>query len=355
MKNDEEESASRRSFLQTGATVLLGSGLLSGCAETFVSEHASEEQLAFKRKQRSNVYLAWAEDYDSVLPAMTEAVKQLSPQIKGKSIFLKINLVDYRPDIPVFTNPAVVDAAIRVLQDAGASTIRVGDGPALARDTEEFARLSGMLDVCKKHALEFVDLNIDDLQKVENPLKFTGISEFLLPKSVMSSDMVISMPKLKTHHWALMTCSMKNMFGVIPGRKYGWPKNILHVRGIHRSIVDIVAAVKPGFAIVDGIIGMEGNGPLNGSAKPLHALILGDDLTAVDTVCALCMDLPVHKISYLNLAGMVLGNNDMAQIELKGKSIDAVKQKFKLPPNYSADGTPIDPAKLKNGAESGVT
>ena len=78
------------------------------------------------------------------------------------------------------------------------------------------------------------------------------------------------MPKLKTHHWAGMTCSMKNLFGVVPGAVYGWPKNVLHQHGIDDSIVDLVATVRPGLTIVDGIVGMEGDGPDHGHAKGLR-------------------------------------------------------------------------------------
>src|SRR5262245_66568541 len=91
------------------------------------------------------------------------------------------------------------------------------------------------------------------------------------------------MPKLKTHHWAGVTLSLKNMFGVVPGSVYGWPKNALHWAGIHGSILDINSSLPiPQFAIVDGIVGMEGNGPLQGQAKQSGVLILGEDLVAVD-------------------------------------------------------------------------
>lgn len=73
------------------------------------------------------------------------------------------------------------------------------------------------------------------------------------------------MPKVKVHHWSGVTLSMKNMFGVVPGSKYGWPKNILHWRGIQQSILDICATVPIHFVIADAIIAMEGNGPLNGT------------------------------------------------------------------------------------------
>ena len=70
---------------------------------------------------------------------------------------------------------------------------------------------------------------------------YTGLGHLCLPWTVLASDFVVSMPKIKTHHWAGITLRMKNMFGIEPGTKYGWPKNVLHWKGIHRSILDICA------------------------------------------------------------------------------------------------------------------
>ena len=75
------------------------------------------------------------------------------------------------------------------------------------------------------------------------------------------------MAKMKTHHWVGATLSMKNLFGVVPSGIYGWPKNVLHWAGIDESIADLHAAFPRHFAIVDGIVGMEGNGPIQGSAQ----------------------------------------------------------------------------------------
>ena len=80
------------------------------------------------------------------------------------------------------------------------------------------------------------------------------------------------MPKIKTHHWAGVTLSLKNLFGVVPGSIYGWPKNVLHWQGIDNSIVELAAAIPIHFVIADGIEAMEGNGPLDGSIKHLDYL-----------------------------------------------------------------------------------
>ena len=80
---------------------------------------------------------------------------------------------------------------------------------------------------------------------------------------------------MKTHHWAGVTLAMKNLFGVMPGVYYGWPKNVLHYAGIPGSILDINAAVRPHLAIVDGIVGMEGDGPIMGTPRHAGLLVMG--------------------------------------------------------------------------------
>src|SRR5579862_2530825 len=100
---------------------------------------------------------------------------------------------------------------------------------------------------------------------------YNCLDRLWLPGAVVEADFVISMPKVKAHHWAGVTLSMKNVFGVAPGSKYGWPKNILHWRGIQQSIVDICATVPIHFVIADGIVAMEGNGPLAGTPRYLRS------------------------------------------------------------------------------------
>ena len=103
---------------------------------------------------------------------------------------------------------------------------------------------------------------------------------------------MVSLPKLKTHHWAGVTLSQKNLFGVMPGAVYGWPKNALHHAGLQQAILDIAAAVKPQLAIVDGIVGMEGDGPIMGQPRRSGVIVCGESLPAVDATCARLMAIP---------------------------------------------------------------
>src|SRR6202012_4264535 len=108
--------------------------------------------------------------------------------------------------------------------------------------------------------IRFIDLNRDEIRQVPLKSSFTGLEKLWLPRPVLTSDVVLSMPKVKTHHWAGVTRSMKNLFGVVPGIVYGWPKNLLHCKGIERSLLDMHAGILAHFVIAGGIIGMEGDG-----------------------------------------------------------------------------------------------
>jgi uncharacterized protein (DUF362 family) len=98
------------------------------------------------------------------------------------------------------------------------------------------------------------------------------------------------------------------MFGVVPGVKYGWPKNILHWRGIHNSIIDICATIPIHLVIADGILAMRGNGPLHGETFALGSVVIGDDPVAADAVMAEMLGFRPEGIRYLREASQWLGN-----------------------------------------------
>ena len=138
------------------------------------------------------------------------------------------------------------------------------------------------------------------------------------------------MAKMKTHHWAGVTLSMKNMFGIMPGSYYGWPKNVLHWAGINQSIFDINATVKPHFAIVDGIIGMQGDGPIMGGPKNSGLLVMGRSLPAVDATCARLMGIDPSKIPHLAASHQQLGTISKAFIQQRGETLSSLKTNYNL-------------------------
>ena len=188
---------------------------------------------------------------------------------------LKPNLVEYEAGTAINTHPVVVAGAATAFRRAGALEVIVGEGPGHRRDIEYLLTSTGMLDHLRDDRLTFVDLNQDDVREVPLRSRFTGLERLALPVELLRSDFIVSMPKLKTHHWAGLTASMKNFFGAVPGAVYGWPKNILHVHGIPNSILDLNATIRPHFAILDAVTAMEGDGPIMGT--PAAAGICRDE------------------------------------------------------------------------------
>jgi uncharacterized protein (DUF362 family) len=124
------------------------------------------------------------------------------------------------------------------------------------------------------------------------------------------------------------------MFGIVPGSCYGWPKNVLHWAGIDNSILDLNAVARPDFAIIDGIVGMEGNGPIQGTPKPAGVLIFGDDPVAVDATACRVMGLTPEKVTYLARSGTLLGHLETAMIQQIGESVESQRQSFSVLPEF---------------------
>ena len=280
----------------------------------------------------SAVHIARADSYDADLTGILQKQYEhfrITVPLQGKRVVLKPNLVEWHRDKVINTNPQAVGAVIELCKREGAAEIIVAEGPGHWRNFEYLVTESGLGDVLKQHDVPFVDINHDEPIKTPNMGQLTGLEYLYLSRTIAAADVVISLPKLKTHHWAGATLSLKNLFGTLPGIYYGWPKNELHWRGIHNSIVDIALTRTPELAIVDGIIGMEGDGPLNGAAKPFGALIMGHDLVAVDATCCRLMMLDPDKVGYLVLGAMKkLGRMKEAEIAQLGESIAALAQPF---------------------------
>jgi uncharacterized protein (DUF362 family) len=156
------------------------------------------------------------------------------------------------------------------------------------------------------------------------------LTGFYFPRSIAEADLVVSMPKLKTHHWVGFTASMKNLYGTLPGIAYGWPKNVLHYAGIPQTVFDLNATLTKTVAIVDGITCMEGDGPIMGSPKQLGLVLVGSNLTALDATVARIMGLDPSRVSYLGLAADRLGPIAEGRIEQRGEAWQPLRSPFKI-------------------------
>jgi uncharacterized protein (DUF362 family) len=270
-----------------------------------------------------------ADGYERDLDSLVfDGLVEVGADVLGARVLLKPNLVEFDPSRPINTDPRLVAATAIALRRLGAIQVVVGEAPGHRRDVQYVAEQAGFVDTLASIDVPFVDLNTQPVRHVPLRTAYTPLGELWLPAPVVDADIVISMPKMKTHHWAGVTLSMKNCFGVLPGRIYGWPKNVLHWAGIEHSILDIAAAVRPDYAIVDGIVGMEGNGPISGEAVNAGMVVIGDDPVATDAVAATVMGVDPGSIGYLAEAGRFLGQVERELIRDVGEEPDRLVRPF---------------------------
>ncbi len=308
-------------------------GTLGGAALAW-SGYALRRQLR-RRAWTERVFIGRAPDYGMDLTGLMLAgfreVGLRAEEVQGRRVLLKPNLVETAEGKPqINTHPAVIRAAAEVFRRMGAGEVVVAEGPGHVRDTHLVLEQSGYAEMLRAERLAFVDLNYDDGVRVKNAGGWSRLRHLTLPASLLEADFVVSVAKLKTHHWAGVTLSMKNLFGVLPGSYYGWPKNVLHWAGIPQCILDVTATVRPHLAIVDGIVGMEGDGPIMGPPKAAGVLVLGRNLPAVDATCARVMGVDPWRLSYLARADGHLGPVGEAAILQVGEPISAVATPFAL-------------------------
>jgi uncharacterized protein (DUF362 family) len=274
-------------------------------------------------REKASVFVAKNQRYD---PSLAATIRDgliscgLVPEsVRSKRVLVKPNMVEPTRDCPhMTTHPAMIVAAAEVFRGWGA-IVTVGEGPGHLRDTEMALVESGVADVLDATKLPFADLNYQDVAWTKNAGGASKLAGLYFPQAVAQADLIVSLPKMKTHHWVGVTAAMKNLYGTIPGIKYGWPKNVLHHNGIPETVFDINASLPKTIAIVDAIDCMEGDGPIMGTMKPMGLIVVGTNPTAVDaTVCRL-MDVDPWQVPYLRLAADRLGPLDERLIEQRGE------------------------------------
>ncbi|QDU90113.1 hypothetical protein Pla175_35130 [Pirellulimonas nuda] len=250
--------------------------------------------------------------------------------LRGRRVLLKPNLVEPSRRIPhMTTHPAMIVAAAEALRRWGAR-VSVGEAPGHVRDTEMALVESGVAEALRDARIPFADLNYEEVGWRRNRGRFSKLPGIYFPRSVLEADLIVSMPKMKTHHWVGVTCATKNLYGILPGIKYGWPKNVLHHHGIPQTVADIASSAPKTIAIVDGIDCMEGDGPILGSLKHMGLVLVGQSLPSVDATAARIMGLEPTRIEYLHLASRRLGPLDDRRIEQRGEPWRSVADPFQV-------------------------
>lgn len=319
---DLQVDQSRRHFLKA---LPLAAAALAACSRP------PYRRSDFNVPAKSPVALMPVDTYDGDLTdVVSRGLSLLGQDVRGKRVFLKPNIVEYWADKAVNTDVRLVAAAAEAMLAGGAREVVVGEGPGHRRDIEYLQEGTGLRDVLTDLRLRFVDLNHDDVARVPLACNYTGLGSVWLPVELLQSDYVVSMPKLKTHHFAGMTASMKNLFGTMPGAVYGWPKNLLHFKGIEQSIVDLTATVMPKLAILDGIVGMEGDGPIMGRPRHMGFVGMSTDLVALDATCARAIGLNPDRMSYISVAAEFMGNARLDQIDQRGERLERYRADFEV-------------------------
>jgi uncharacterized protein (DUF362 family) len=263
------------------------------------------------------------------------------PDVRGKRVVLKPNFVEYRPEQPVTTDVQVLRALVASFRDLGAKEVVVAEGPGHRRDMDEVWGRSGLFQAAAEDGFRVVDLNVDRLRAVNlrtvparNPdVPRSLLKNIFLPQTLLAADLLVNVPKLKTHHWTGCTLTLKNLFGVLPGAKYGWPKNILHYNGIERSIIELNSNIPVGYSLIDGVVGMEGDGPIMGTAVHSGCLVLGRSRMAVDWTGAHLMGLDPRRIPHLKLAAS-FGIGKLTPPEMRGEDLNNLKRSYQVLPKW---------------------
>lgn len=297
-------------------SLLIGAGAVAAGAAALAAIDAL--------RPKAPVFLARHQRYDGPLArTIRDGLRAIGFDplaVRGRHVLIKPNLVEPDRAFPHrTTHPAVVAAAIEVFRGFGAEVV-VGEGAAHLRDTELIVGESGVGNVLADERLRMIDLNYSEIRTRANAGRASRLDRLHFPREAVEADLIVSLPKLKTHHWMGFTASMKNLYGVMPGAVYGWPKNVLHYAGIAETVVDINASLPPVLGIVDAIVCMEGDGPILGSPRTLGILAVGAVPSALDATLGRIAGFEPRRVPYLALAAEKLGPIDDRRIVQRGES-----------------------------------
>lgn len=232
----------------------------------------------------------------------------------GQKVLLKPNLLRaFKPDRCATTHPVILEAVCRALKDRSINDITISDSPALG-SLRAAACKAGYGPLEKKYGVKIVPFsNPEPLTTEEN------IPHLKIAGNLKDYDHIINLPKFKSHCQMTLTLSIKNLFGLVLGKR----KPVLHCLvnndkvQFGKMLVDIAKYVNPSVTIVDGIQAMQGQGPANGTPYPLGIIASGRDLTALDRILAAIVRVPPEKVYALEAARLKgFGTYDLEAIEL---------------------------------------
>jgi len=244
----------------------------------------------------------------------------------GQTVLIKPNMTNHRGGqyYPGMTTDVRVTAAlVDALQKTADTTLIVADG--CGPPAADMFRIGGYDKFAEKHGITLLDFATEKTVDVPiaNPL---ADKSYALPKVFMDADVVINVPCIKTHQITAVTVSLKNYFGLMPNPRDRWHGNI------ERVLPDIARARPTALVVVDGLVGMEGEGPIDGTSVPMNIILAGRDMVAVDTVATMIMGFDPQRVPHIQLAAQQgVGVTNPDNIVIKGTSLAQVKREFAEP------------------------
>ncbi|MFC1569571.1 DUF362 domain-containing protein [bacterium] len=268
-----------------------------------------------------------------VVHDVLDAIGGMSAYVKpGHNVLLKPNMLSAKaPERGITTHPVILEAVVRKVQQAGGN-VWIGDSPSGAlKGVKRCWENTGFLEVAEKTNSKLINFEAaGSLVREKNGRKYH------IAKAVLDADVVINLPKFKTHGFTLYTGAIKNLYGTLPGfQKALFHKKLIHPDKFSQVIVDIYGFVKPILHIMDGILGMEGNGPATGDLRDVGLVLASTDGVALDAVASAIMGFQPGEIDAVRLAAKdKLGEAQLDQITIpQGKISDYLIHDFNLPSN----------------------
>lgn len=274
-------------------------------------------------------------EYDNVEQVMPKILDRFSMDFNGKKVLVKPNMLghfNFNENSGSTTSPPVVHAVVKALRNKGAEVI-VGDNPALAglKENLRCARRSGILEASDG---AYKDISAET---VEVKMNARLLDHVLISKDVMDADVVVNLPRFKTHIFTTISGGVKNCFGIVLGGE----KPKVHLKApnneaFSEALVDIYQIRPPELTIMDAIIGMEGNGPsTSGKLRPIGKIIASDNSVSLDAVMCHMMGIQPLRVNYMKTAAeRNLGEMDPYRMDLIGNL--EVLPRFKKPFGFIA-------------------
>ena len=267
--------------------------------------------------------------YDNVRQAVDRAFELFPVEVTGRKVLIKPNVLrGSEAKEGIVTHPAVLRSVVEKVEGMDPASLVVGDNPGIFSygANEESFKKTGLMEAAKGY---YENIGNDSLKVDFNPEYMSMVS---ISRAVLDADIIISLPKFKTHGLTVMTGAIKNSYGFLPGAQ----KSQLHKAAgsperFHEMVVEVFRIRVPDLFIVDAVVGMEGNGPASPDLLDIGLIMASDDAMAMDAVMAKMMGLDPGSLRFLRKAKEIgLGEYDLDKIEIIGEL--KTLPHFKLPP-----------------------